>query len=129
MSGRPYTGRTCPEHRGRYSPGCEGCRAYSRSKARSRAARLSKKPPRIDVSLTPAELTLEAYRRLAPFVVANLVKEFGEAAALRLLNGKPAPAREVAPFDPALLEPPGAIGIPRIHSRGRNNTSEPAAGW
>lgn len=76
--------------------------------------------PTTDLSTCPANLTLEQYRLVSPFVVANLVREFGEAAALRLLNGKPKPEPAVVPFDPALLAPPGAATVPRAH-RTRGN--------
>ncbi len=118
---RQWEGITCPIHRGRYRAGCEGCRAYSRTKGQ-RAARRAR-PGRVEwtgISQTPADLTLEAYRQADPFAVDFLVAEFGsEAAALRLLNGKPhGPHGELAPFDPALLAPAGAKAIPKARGSG-----------
>lgn len=88
-----------------------------------------RRQPSRDHSLTPADLSLEQYREVAPRVVDDLVAEFGEAAALRLLNGKPAPSSEVPPFDSALLAPPGAAGNPHGHrSKGQARLIE-TGGW
>ena len=69
---------------------------------------------------TPAPvqpLTLDDWRALATATVDWLVRDYGEAGALRILNGppKPEPTPGPPPFDPALLAPVGAVGIPRRH--------------
>lgn len=66
------------------------------------------------LSRQPATLPLQAYRDVDPHTTDQLVKEFGAASALRILNGKPC-VIAVAPADPATVAPPGAKAIPRIH--------------
>lgn len=83
-----------------------------------------------DHSTVPAHLTLEQYEAADPRVVAELVAEFGKAGALRLLNGKPPPAPVAVPFDPALLAPAGAKGVPKSQKVARRqNVAETSGSW
>lgn len=62
----------------------------------------------------PADLPLSAYREVDRRTTDLLVAEFGEAGALRILNGKPY-AVAPAPADPATIPPPGTKAFPRAH--------------
>lgn len=66
------------------------------------------------LSRQPANLPLSAYLAVDPKTTAELVAEFGEASALRILNGKPYLVA-VAPADPATIPPPGAKAFPKAH--------------
>lgn len=121
--------RSCDRHSRSWS----SCAACVERRAEWELEGSTDAAPRTSIGRQPASLSLDAYVAVAPRVVADLVAEFGEPAALRLLNGKPAepvaPRPQPAPFDPSLLAPPGAVGLPRAHrSKGRAEIVK-AAGW
>lgn len=74
-----------------------------------------------------ARLPLARWRQIDPDLVLRLTAEYSEDETLRILNG-PEPVEPPAPpvpFDPSLLAPPGAVGLPRSHrTRARSGLVE-----